>query len=37
MNRNYSKELPRVSHIVSFAFPFEGYARERYESWLKEK
>ena len=36
--KKYNKELPRVSDIVSFVFPFEGSeADERFDSWLRVK
>jgi len=31
---NYDLSLPRVSEIVSFAYPFEGESLERFEGWL---
>ena len=33
----YVEGLPRVSHIVSSVFPFEGEGKKRFEKWLKSK
>lgn len=34
---NYKPNLPRVSSIVEFAFPFEGDGKERFLGWLEAK
>lgn len=31
----YKKWIPRVSSVVEFVFPFEGYAKENYLRWLQ--
>lgn len=33
----YVDGLPRVSHIVSSVYPFEGEAKKRFAAWLKSK
>lgn len=33
----YKKGVPRVSELVSFVFPFNWNAKERYLKWLREK
>ena len=31
----YKKDIPRVSNIVSYVFPFNGEGKQRYLEWLK--
>lgn len=33
----YVDTLPRVSHIVSSVYPFDGEAKKRFEEWLSSK
>ena len=35
--KEYSPNLPRVSSIVEFAYPFKGEDKERFLSWLWKK
>jgi hypothetical protein len=37
MNKNYVEGIPRISNIVSFAYPFDGNSKMRYLNWLNEK
>lgn len=32
----YKRWVPRVSSVVEFVYPFEWFAKENYEKWLKE-
>ena len=33
---NYNKDVPRVSQIVEFVYPFIGESKDRFHSWLEK-